>query len=160
MSTTEYCDGSIRYLSPQDIEDINSFVILSITPEEPIGVIENSILHGAQSRPSMYRYYEETNDMATLAAVLLTSTIKAHAFLNGNKRTAFVSAVVFLRINGYRFDPPLSETLTFCKGIAEDQINMSQVAYWIATHSRPSDSADLLSDCLHIVFSEYEGFRA
>lgn len=40
------------------------------------------------------------------AAILMIQLIKKHPFHNANKRTALMSALVFLRINGYSFVLP------------------------------------------------------
>lgn len=45
------------------------------------------------------RFYYETEDLAKLAATYAYNLSQAHAFLDGNKRTAAVAAV-FLEING------------------------------------------------------------
>lgn len=151
MSEIEYCDGEIRWVSPGDLIDINNLAISVFTPAEPKG-FDKAKLEGAQARPAQYRYYHRTNDMATLAAVLLDAVIKAHAFVNGNKRTAFMSTVMFMRMNGYEFMPPEREVLIVCEDCAKGLFEVGQIAHWIASHSAPSDSAELVSDLLHVVF--------
>ena len=53
--------------------------------------------------------------MLTLAIILLVGIARNHAFLQGNKRTAFISAEVFLNVNGYSLQivdsPILGEAL-------------------------------------------------
>jgi len=39
--------------------------------------------------------------MAEMAASCATGIIKNHAFVDGNKRTGFVAAVLFLEFNGF-----------------------------------------------------------
>jgi death-on-curing protein len=48
-------------------------------------------------------------DLFLMAAAYLFHVSQGHAFLDGNKRTAYVAAVLFLRINGILV--PFSETL-------------------------------------------------
>ena len=43
--------------------------------------------------------------LAEIAAAYAFGICKAHAFVDGNKRTAFVAALTFLRLNGYSFRP-------------------------------------------------------
>lgn len=43
--------------------------------------------------------------VSEIAAAYAFGIAKAHAFVDGNKRTAFVTAITFLRLNGYAFRP-------------------------------------------------------
>ena len=58
------------------------------------------LLDGALARPqNAYTYGEE--DIVVLAVRLLAAVAFAHAFEQGNKRTAFEAMWHFLRLNGY-----------------------------------------------------------
>lgn len=46
-------------------------------------------------------------DVVVLAVRLLFAIAESHAFVQGNKRTGFVAAVMFLEANGWRLDPSL-----------------------------------------------------
>jgi death-on-curing protein len=46
-------------------------------------------------------------------AALVQSIVKNHPFVDGNKRTALVSALVFLKLNGYVFEINQKETVKF-----------------------------------------------
>ena len=61
------------------------------------------LLEGALARPqNAFAYGEE--DIVVLAVRLLAGIAQAHAFEQGNKRTAFGSMWHFLRLNGYDLD--------------------------------------------------------
>ena len=62
------------------------------------GVRDPGALETALFRPQT-GYYD---DMVAEAAALLESLAINHPFVDGNKRTAFAAADVFLRINGWR----------------------------------------------------------
>lgn len=64
------------------------------------GLRDPGALESALFRPQT-GYYE---DIVAEAAALLESLAVNHPFIDGNKRIAFASADVFLRINGYRID--------------------------------------------------------
>jgi death-on-curing protein len=57
-----------------------------------------------------YEYSNGDCDVFDLAAVYLYHIAKSHAFSDGNKRTAYVSAVVFLGMNGYNISLPRNVT--------------------------------------------------
>jgi death-on-curing family protein len=56
-------------------------------------------LEAAVARPEQYLHYERP-DRALLASVLAHGIANAHAFEDGNKRTAFLSMTVFLELSG------------------------------------------------------------
>ena len=58
------------------------------------------LLESALARPRNAFAYGEENIVA-LAVVLLAGVARAHAFEQGNKRTAFGAMRLFLRANGY-----------------------------------------------------------
>jgi death-on-curing protein len=67
------------------------------------------LLDGALARPrNAFAYGEE--DIVVLAVALMAGISRAHAFEQGNKRTAFAAMRLFLRANGYdtTFDDEIS----------------------------------------------------
>lgn len=70
-------------------------------------------------------------------AALLYSFIVFHPFNDGNKRTAFETTKIFLRLNGREFIVPPQEGVDFTKGIAEQKItHIEEIAEWLKKHSR------------------------
>jgi death-on-curing protein len=58
------------------------------------------LLESALARPrNAFAYGEE--DIIVLAVALISGVSRAHAFEQGNKRTAFAAMRLFLRANGY-----------------------------------------------------------
>jgi death-on-curing protein len=98
-------------------------------------------LAGALQRaPNAYHYRDPKPDIIELAAIYLMAICKAHAFIDGNKRTAFIACYIFLGRNGYDFDPPTEEAVEIFVKAADDQhsgIGEREVASWIGRHARP-----------------------
>ena len=72
-------------------------------------VRDRGLLDSALARPrNAFAYGEE--DVAVLAVILMAGIAHAHAFEQGNKRTAFAAMRLFFRINGYdtAFDDSVS----------------------------------------------------
>lgn len=68
--------------------------------EERHFVRDHGLLESALARPqNAFAYGEE--DIVVLAAKLMAGIARAHAFEQGNKRTAFEAMWHFLRLNGY-----------------------------------------------------------
>ena len=55
---------------------------------------------------------------------------KNHPFLDGNKRTALVVSITFVKLNGCDLDPPLDETYTTFLKIAEGLLSENELADW------------------------------
>lgn len=81
------------FLSVEDVEKIHAST-LSKSGKANIGLLE-----GALARVKNLHYYENVDDIYTLAAMYLIGIAKAHAFHDGNKRTAFQAASIFLTMN-------------------------------------------------------------
>ena len=76
-------------------------------------------LESAVMRPRMLAYYEGEHDIVELAAVLGSGISQVQAFLDGNKRTAFVSMRVFPDQNGLRFATDPIDVAKQLEAIAE-----------------------------------------
>ena len=63
-------------------------------------VRDHGLLDSAMARPRNFFSFGE-EDILVLAVVLMAGIAQAHAFEQGNKRTAFEAMWHFLRINGY-----------------------------------------------------------
>ncbi|WP_099035493.1 type II toxin-antitoxin system death-on-curing family toxin [Lacimicrobium alkaliphilum] len=144
MEEDKSCPG-IRYLSCQDIELINEAVI-KFTPKEQCGVMSRHSLESLQQSPNLYRYYEQCEDIFTLAAVLFIKINKAHAFHNGNKRTAFIASVIFLRANGFIFEPSLESVMDVSIKVAinePDYDNPHLLSSWFKAFCREVEGMEL-----------------
>lgn len=60
-------------------------------------------------------------DLASMAAALFESMLMNHCFVDGNKRIAFFSTDVFLRMNGWRFVVEPENAHAFLIGLLERQ---------------------------------------
>ena len=94
------------------------------------GMRDIALLEAACARPINLHAYEDPT-LPKLAASYAFGISKAHAFVDGNKRTAFVAAATFLRLNGYGFRPDLVEGLKMVEGLAADRVSQDAFADWI-----------------------------
>lgn len=88
----------IRYLTVLDVIALND-EILRRSGEPPLPVCDEGGLESALMRPQMAAHYENA-DLITQAAVLIAGVALAHAFVDGNKRTALAAGTVVLALNG------------------------------------------------------------
>ena len=89
------------------------------------------MLKNALQRPVNKRQYENAARFDS-AADYAFGIAKAHAFVDGNKRTAFVSSVTFLRLNGWHCVTEPAEGVEFMEGFASDQISEGKFKSWLS----------------------------
>jgi death on curing protein len=95
------------------------------------GVRDLDLLESALHKPMQQCVYADDNDIYSLSAILADGITQNHAFLDGNKRTAFLSCVQFLGANGVEFSPDVSEAINMFRSLASHEINASELAEWI-----------------------------
>lgn len=105
-----------------------------------------ALLSGALQRPqTSYHYRDPKPDIVELAAIYVHAICKAHAFGDGNKRTAFYTCGIFLTRNGYSFDASAwAEAADFFAQVADDKntgVTVQDVADWIRQRAKPVATA-------------------
>jgi death on curing protein len=71
------------------------------------------------------------------AAVLLRGVIADHPFVDGNKRTGMMAALIFLNLNGYdTSDLADKELEDFAVRVAVGHLDIPIIAAWLKAHSR------------------------
>jgi death on curing protein len=105
--------------------------------DEPHLIIDQGRLEGGYYRPRFHWWYGE-DDVVTLAVHLLFGIAWAHGFEQGNKRTGFTAAVMFLSLNGYNLTFPDSQTLgRIIEQVITNEISQQKFAEIIRPHVTP-----------------------
>jgi death-on-curing protein len=94
------------------------------------GLRDEGILRSALERPVNKWQYEQA-DLATLAAAYAFGLAKNHAFVDGNKRVAFLAMVVFLRKNGVQFAPEQAQSTKIILALAAGEVSEESLTRWI-----------------------------
>lgn len=96
------------------------------------GVRDITMLESALGRP-VNRWHYGTDDVAELAAAYAFGVARNHPFVDGNKRTAWVLARLFLVINGHHlvFDQP--DAVTTVLALAAGDLTEDELADWFRT---------------------------
>ena len=102
----------------------------------PEGVRDLGLLESALARPkNLLAYSEQAPSLVQLAAAYAKGIVANHPFVDGNKRTAFVVSITFLRLNGLELSAPKEDrVLTFWK-LAAGEITEFELALWFAENS-------------------------
>lgn len=101
------------------------------------GLRDEGLLESALARPQqLYAYGEPPPDLADLAASLAHGLAKNHAFVDGNKRTAFVAYRSFLALNHAQLEASADEKYVTILGLAEGRLSEVEFAGWLRAHLR------------------------
>lgn len=99
------------------------------------GLRDEALLASAMARPGQLHAYG-TPTRFDLAASYAFGLVKNHPFVDGNKRIGFTTAVLFLELNGVRFEAPEVEAIVQTLALAAGDLDEAAYAAWMQTHSR------------------------
>jgi death on curing protein len=94
------------------------------------GLRDDGLLRSAIERPINKWHYEKA-EMPEIAAAYAFGLAKNHAFVDGNKRIAFMSMMIFLRKNGVRFAPDQAHATKIILSLAGGEVSEDSLARWI-----------------------------
>lgn len=77
-------------------------------------------------------------DAADLAAAYAYGVARNHGFLDGNKRTAFVVALVFLLMNGLDMTASDADSVATMLAVASGEMDEKTLAAWFRQHLTPA----------------------
>ena len=95
------------------------------------GLRDRGLLESALARGQQRATYDESADLRDLAASLGYGLVKNHAFVDGNKRTAFQCVYVFLADNGLRLVAEELDVVLTVEGLAAGRVSESAFADWL-----------------------------
>lgn len=129
----------IKLLSLIDILQINQEICESVKQKSVCmnkGKVDSAL--GAAFYPGIYPF--QYGGISKVAGALCYFLIKAHAFMDANKRTAALAATLFMDLNGYELIYPLkikSGVTVFTDVIekaAASEISKDQLIMWFDDH--------------------------
>jgi len=94
------------------------------------GLRDDGLLRSAIERPANKRHYVQA-ELPELAAAYAFGLAKNHAFVDGNKRTAFMTMMTILRKNGVRFAPDQAHATAMIMALAAGEVSEESLARWI-----------------------------
>jgi death on curing protein len=101
------------------------------------GLRDENALEAALARPLHKFAYDPDADIADLAAAYAYAIATSHPFADGNKRTAFMTAVLFLGLNGYHPGRSSDEVVETMINLAAGKITETKLAAWFRETLRP-----------------------
>ena len=120
---------------------LNKQIVLAIHNQQIVehggspGLLNPGILESSLASPLNIYNYEENPSVFDLAAAYGFSLVKNHAFFDGNKRVAFMSMFVFLKINGLLLEALEEEATLFMLNLAESKESQESLTQWLEKFS-------------------------
>ena len=99
----------------------------------PTGVRDQGMLESALARPLNQWTYGE-DDLCALAAAYAYGIARNHPFADGNKRTAWVFARLFLRLNGQALAFGPRDAIDIVLALAAGELSEDELADWFRQH--------------------------
>jgi death-on-curing protein len=99
------------------------------------GIRDGGALESALARPRNLAGYGNP-DAPALAAAYAFGVARNHPFVDGNKRTAWVLARLFLQLNGVRLQFSEAEAVLMMLSLASGEIGESELADWFRERVR------------------------
>jgi death on curing protein len=106
------------------------------------GLRDRGLLESALARPiNKFAYGEQS--IAALAAAYGFGISPNHPFIDGNKRTALASMIVFLGLNGLDLDVPPEAATVMVLSLAAGETTEELLAQWLADSVVPLNAPGL-----------------
>jgi len=98
------------------------------------GLRDAGLLESALSRPVNRHAYGDP-DVFELAGAYAFGIVRNHPFVDGNKRTGFLAAYVFLRLNGQRLVAGEVNATAAVMALASGDMEEAAFAEWLRANS-------------------------
>ena len=102
------------------------------------GIRDEGLLESALNRPIQLFHYEKPS-LFEMAAAYAHGIVKNHPFLDGNKRTGFTVAGLFLEFNGFSLTAPETEAVLHTVALAAGEIGAEEYARWLAANCKEAE---------------------
>lgn len=97
------------------------------------GLRDEGPLESALARPHQLLAYGQP-DLAALAAAYAFGLARNHAFVDGNKRAAFLATGLFLALNGHRLLTSQADATLTVLALAASDLTEDEFAQWLREH--------------------------
>jgi len=126
----------MKYLTVQDVLLLHQLAIDKFGGSH--GLRDLGLLESAGGRPmATFDGSELYPDIYSKGAALVHSLLLNHQFVDGNKRTAMFSVMVFLELNGLEFTASQKEVVYAALWIEHKQPEIEEIAKWLKAHTKP-----------------------
>jgi len=102
----------------------------------PSGIRDLGLLESALARPrNLFAYSETEPSVQRMAAAYAFGITANHPFVDGNKRTALIASLTFLKLNGLRLIAEKADRYRMFYGLAAGTVSEDDLAEWFLLHT-------------------------
>lgn len=101
-----------------------------------LGVRDAGLLDSAMARARNRYVYGET-DLVVLATAYASGIVGNHPFIDGNKRTGFIAAALFLKANGLDITAGEADVVLTMLALAAGEMTDAEFALWLRRNVTP-----------------------
>ena len=105
------------------------------------GLRDESLLESALAAPVNHFEYDQA-DVFVLAATYAYALTSNHPFIDGNKRTAFAAAGIFLELNGYRLTASEPDAVLAVLALSRGEMKSEEFCNWLRLSSVSVDEIE------------------
>ena len=99
------------------------------------GIRDDGLIDSDLARATDIYLYENCSDLSKLAAAYAGSIIQNHPFVDGNKRTGFMAAYMFLDLNGATLQADEISATAMTMSLAASEIGEDEYSSWLAQNT-------------------------
>jgi death on curing protein len=125
------------WLDISDVYDIHNEIIVDSGGSS--GVLNQGALESTLNKPKNLYYYNDDDNLYRLAASYAYGLTKNHCFVDGNKRTAFITAYTFLLNNNIRLvasnENATKTFLDLAASLDNQEEDMEKLSVWLELNS-------------------------
>lgn len=100
------------------------------------GLRDEGLLNSALARARQIAVYRPESDLIDMAAAYTAGIVKNHPVIDGNKRTGFLVGILFLELNGRRFDAGEAEAADAVLALAAGRLGEAGYAAFLRGNTR------------------------
>src|SRR6185312_3994132 len=119
----------IKMLGEHQVLLIHDYILQEIPGLS--GLCRDKSLAATLHRIDDHVFYDGINNLFEIAALYAIAIAQGHPFLDGNKRTALVSMVSFLSLNGITVTAQNDEIEDIMVNVAEKKITQAELTSWL-----------------------------
>lgn len=125
--------SEIKFITLKQVKAIHQQQIMMFGGS-PV-ILDEGKLESAVLRAKNLFNYNSQADLYDLAATIGWGITNNHAFVDGNKRTAFVVMAVFLQINGIIVTASEVDVVNIMLAVASGELSQEQLGNWLRNNT-------------------------
>jgi death-on-curing protein len=128
----------VYYPTKDDVLDLHDDALAAFGGDS--GVMDEGAIESALARPkTSFGGHERFPDVPSKAAALLHGLVMAHAFVDGNKRTAAAVALTFVKRNEHLLQATGEKIESITREAGAGERDVDELTEWFDDHTRPID---------------------